>query len=220
MTLALAALVMVVALPLAACGGGTAVTATPHASSGTGRVQPAERHGHLGDAIVLSDGVDGQLEVTALGLEFMSTVATRDSTVSNVYAVKLKLRNVGAGPIHLASVEANSVLLDAGGWVYRCPGDDPKNALTDVDLETSRRLPCGLGLLRGAGRRRATQRLSLHPEIVRRFSRRRHGPMEMEADEALAVLSHHASASASSRRFRDLHRVRCNPSATQIPVTR
>ena len=124
---------MVAALALAACSG-TTVTATPQASSDTGQVQPTERHGRLGDAIVLSDGGDGQLEATALGLKFMATVATRDSTVSNVYAVKLKLRNVGSSPIHLAAVGANSVLFDAGGWAYRCPGDNPKNALIEVDL--------------------------------------------------------------------------------------
>ena len=133
-TLALAALVMVAALDLAACAGGTTVTATQQASSGTRQVQPTERHGHLGDAIVLSDGGDGQLEVTALGLEFMSNIATSDSTVSNVYGVKLKLRNVGSTPIHLAAVGVNSVLFDAGGWRYFPPGDDPKNALNEVDL--------------------------------------------------------------------------------------
>ena len=133
-TLALGALVMVTALTLAACGGGTTVTATPQASGGTGQVQPAERHGHLGDAIVLSDGGKGQLEATALGLKFMSNIATRDSTVSNVYGVKLKLRNVGSTPIHLAAVGADSVLFDAGGWRYFPPGANPKNALTEVDL--------------------------------------------------------------------------------------
>jgi hypothetical protein len=130
----LAALVMVAAPALAACGGRTTVTATPQASSGPGQVQPTERHGHLGDAIVLCDGGQGQLEATALGLEFVGNIATRDSTVSNVYAVKLKLRNVGSTPIHLVAVEANSVLLDAGGWAYRSPGDNPENALIDVDL--------------------------------------------------------------------------------------
>ena len=132
--LALAALVMVAAPALPACGGGTSATPIPQAPSGTGQVRPAERHGHLGDAIVLSDGGDGQLQATALGLKFMATVATRDSTVSNVYCVKLKLRNVGAVPIHLAAVEAHSVLFDAGGWAYRDPYDDPKNALNEVDL--------------------------------------------------------------------------------------
>jgi len=131
--LALAALVMVTALTLAACGGTTA-TATPQASGGTGQVQPAERHGHLGDAIVLSDGGKGQLEATALGLKFMSNIATRDGTVSHVYGVKLKLRNVGSTPIHLAAVGANSVLFDAGCWAYRHPGDNPENALNEVDL--------------------------------------------------------------------------------------
>jgi len=124
-TLALGALVMVTALTLAACGGGTTVTATPQASGGTGQVQPAERHGHLGDAIVLSDGGKGQLEATALGLKFMSNIATRDSTVSNVYGVKLKLRNVGSTPIHLAAVGADSVLFDAGGWRYFPPAPTP-----------------------------------------------------------------------------------------------
>ena len=132
-TLALAALVIVAALALAACGGRTTVTAAPQAS-GAGQGQPTERHGHLGDAIVLSDGGDGQLEVTALGLEFRSNIATSDSTVSNVYGVKLKLRNVGSTPIHLAAVGVNSVLFDAGGWRYFSPGDDPRNALNDVDL--------------------------------------------------------------------------------------
>ena len=132
--LALAALVMVAALALAACGSGTAVTATPHASSGTGQVQPTERHGHLGDAIVLSDGGDGQLEVTARGLMFMSSIATGDSTLSNVYGVELKLRNVGSAPIHIADVGANSVLFDVGGWRYFAPGDDRRNALIEVDL--------------------------------------------------------------------------------------
>jgi hypothetical protein len=133
-TLAIGALVMVTALTLAACGSGTTVTATPQASGGTGKVQPAERHGHLGDAIVLSDGGKGQLEATALGLKFMSNIATKDSTVSNVYGVKLKLRNVGSTPIHLAAVGANSVLFDAGGWRYFPPGANPKNALNEVDL--------------------------------------------------------------------------------------
>jgi hypothetical protein len=132
--LTLAALVVVAALTLAACGGGTAVTVTAQASSGTGQVQPAERHGHLGDAIVLSDGDDGQLEVTALALKFMSNIATSDSTVSNVYGVKLRLRNAGSTPIHLAAVGAHSVLYDAGGWRYFAPSDDPKNALIEVDL--------------------------------------------------------------------------------------
>ena len=125
-TLALAALVVVAALTLAACGSGTAVTATPHASSGTGQVQPAERHGHLGDAIVLSDGGDGQLEVTALGLKFMSYIATGNSTLSNVYGVKLELRNVGSAPLHMADVGANSVLYDAGGWRYFPPATIPR----------------------------------------------------------------------------------------------
>jgi hypothetical protein len=119
---------------LCACGSGTTVTATPHASSGSGQVQPAERHGHLGDAIVLSDGGDGQLEVTALGLKFMRNIATGDSTVANVYGVKLKLRNVGSAPLHMADVGANSVLFDVGGWRYFPAGDNPKNALTEVDL--------------------------------------------------------------------------------------
>ncbi len=133
-TLALAALVMVAALTLAACSGGTTVTATPQASSGTGQVQSTERQGHLGDAIVLSDAGKGQLEVTALGLKFMSYIATGDSTLSNVYGVKLKMRNVGSTPIHLAAVGANSVLFDAGGWRYFPPGDNPKNALNEVNL--------------------------------------------------------------------------------------
>jgi hypothetical protein len=133
-TLALAALVMVAAPALAACGGGTAVTATAQASSGIGQVQPAERHGHLGDAIVLSDGGDGQLEVTARGPKFMSYIATGDTTLSNVYGVKLKLRNVGSAPIHIADVGANSILFDAGGWRYFPPGDNTKNALIEVDL--------------------------------------------------------------------------------------
>jgi len=124
--LALAVLVIVAAPALAACGGGTTVTATPLASGGTGQVQPAERHGHLGDAIVLSDGGDGQLEVTALGLKLMST--------SSVYGVKLKLRNVGSTPIHLAAVGANSVMFDVGGWRYFPPSANPKNALDDVNL--------------------------------------------------------------------------------------
>lgn len=133
-TLALAALVTVAALALAACGGRTTVTAIPEASSGTGQVQPTERHGRMGDALVLSDGGDGQVEVTALGLEFMSNIATSDSTVSNVYRVKLRLRNVGSTPIHLAAVGLNSVLFDAGGWRYFSPGDSPRNALSEVDL--------------------------------------------------------------------------------------
>ncbi len=133
-TLALAALVMVAVLALAACGGGTTVTATSQASSGTGQFQPAERHGRLGDAIVLSDGGDGRLEVTALGLKFMSTIATSDSTASNVYCVKLKLRNVGSTPIHLAAIGANSALFDAGGWRYFSPADDPRDALDEVSL--------------------------------------------------------------------------------------
>jgi hypothetical protein len=131
-TLALAALVMVAALALAACNG-TTVTATPQTSSGAGQVQPTERHGRLGDAIVLSDGGGGRLEVTALGLKFMSNIATRESTVSNVYCVKLKLRNVGSTPIHLAAVGANSVLFDAGGWRYFPPSADPTDALNEVD---------------------------------------------------------------------------------------
>jgi hypothetical protein len=125
---------ILVATTLAACGGGGTVTATPNASSGTGQAQPTERHGHLGDAIVLSAGGDGRLEVTALALKFMSTIATGDSTVANVYGVKLRLRNVGSTPIHLAAVGADSVLFDVGGWRYRYPADDPKNALDDVDL--------------------------------------------------------------------------------------
>lgn len=133
MTLALVALVMVAAA-LAACGGGTTVTASPQAASGSGQVRPTERQGHLGDAIVLSDGGEGRLEVTAIGLEFRTTAATSDSTVSNVYRVKLKLRNVGAAPIHLAAVEADSALFDAGGWAYRCPSADPRDALNEVDL--------------------------------------------------------------------------------------
>jgi hypothetical protein len=138
MALALAALVVAATPALAACGGGTSVTAAPHASAGAGQVQPVERHGHLGDAIVLSDGGDGQLEATALGLKFMATVATHDSTVSNVLCVKLKLRNVGSAPIHLAAVGADSVLFDAGGWRYFPPSADPKNALDEVDLGPGR----------------------------------------------------------------------------------
>jgi len=133
-TLELAALVMLAALALAACDGRTTVTATSQAPSGTGQVQPAERHGRLGDAIVLSDGGDGRLEVTALGLKFMSTIATSDSTASNVYGVKLKLRNVGSTPIHLAAIGANSALFDVGGWRYFSPADDPKGALEEVSL--------------------------------------------------------------------------------------
>jgi len=132
--LALAVLVMVAAPALAACGGGTAVTATPQASSDTGQVKPAERHGHLGDAIVLSDGGNGQLAVTALRLRFFRNIATRDSTASNVYGVKLKLRNVGSTPIHLVAVAASSFLFDAGCWQYRRLGDNPRNALIEVDL--------------------------------------------------------------------------------------
>ena len=131
---ALAVLVMVAAPALAACGGGTTVPLTPQVSSGPGQVQPTERHGHLGDAIVLSDGGEGRLEVTAIGLEFRTTAATSDSTVSNVYRVKLKLRNVGAAPIHLAAVEADCALFDVGGWAYRCPSADPRDALNEVDL--------------------------------------------------------------------------------------
>jgi hypothetical protein len=133
-TLALAALVMVAAPALAACGGGTTVTATSQASSGAGQVQPTERHGHLGDALVLSDGGKGQLEATALGLKFMSYIATGDGTLSNVYGVRLKLRNVGSTPIHLAAVGADSVLFDAGGWRYFPPSANPRNALNEVDL--------------------------------------------------------------------------------------
>jgi hypothetical protein len=133
MALALAALVVAAAPALAACGR-AADTAAPQAPSGAGEVQPVERHGHLGDAIVLSDGGDGQLEATALGLRFMATVATRDSTVSNVYCVKLRLRNVGSTPIHLTAVGANSILYDVGGWGYYSPGDSPRNALDEVDL--------------------------------------------------------------------------------------
>ena len=54
--------------------------------------------------------------------------------MSNVFAVRLKLRNVGTTPIHLAAVRANSVLLDAGGWRYFPPSANPKNALNEVDL--------------------------------------------------------------------------------------
>ena len=132
--LALAALVVVAAPTVAACGAGTSVTATPHASAGAGQAQPVERHGHLGDAIVLSDGAGGQVEAAALGLKLMDNVATRDSTVSNVYGVKLRLRNVGSAPIHLAAVGADSVMFDAGGWRYFPPSDSPINALDEVDL--------------------------------------------------------------------------------------
>lgn len=132
-TLALVALVIAAAPALTACRG-TAVTASPQATSGTGPVQPTERHGHLGDAIVLSDGGDGQLEVTARGLKFVSYIGTGDSTMSSVYGVKLKLRNVGSAPIHMADVGASSVLFDAGGWRYFPPDALPKNALNDVDL--------------------------------------------------------------------------------------
>ena len=131
---ALAAFVMVAATALAACGSGTTVATTSQASSSSGQVQPAERHGHLGDAIVLSDGGKGRLEATALGLKFVSNIATRDSTVSNVFAVKLKLRNIGSTPIHLAAVGANSLLIDAGGWGYSPPVESPRNALDEVDL--------------------------------------------------------------------------------------
>jgi hypothetical protein len=132
--LALAALVVLAAPALAACGGGTSVTATPHASAGAGQAQPVERHGRLGDAIVLFDGAGGQVEATALGLKLMDNVATRGSTVSNVYDVKLRLRDVGSAPIHLADVAADSVMFDVGGWRYFPPGDNPKNALKEVDL--------------------------------------------------------------------------------------
>jgi hypothetical protein len=133
MILALAAPVLVAAPALAACGGAT-MTAAPHVSSSAGQVQPTERHGHLGDAIVLCDGGKGRLEVTALGLESWSTIATSDSTVANVYGVKLKLRNVGTTPIHLAAVGTSSALFDVGGWQYYPPANRPKNAITDVDL--------------------------------------------------------------------------------------
>jgi len=133
-TLALAALFMAGALTVAACGGGSAETAGPQASSGTGGFQPVERHGRLGDTIVLADGSNGRVEVTAIGMKFMATVATRDSTVSNVYCVKVKLHNVGAARIHLAAVGANSVLFDAGGWRYFSPGNNPRNALDEVAL--------------------------------------------------------------------------------------
>jgi hypothetical protein len=132
--LAVTPLVLLVALVLAACGGGTTVTTTPPASSATGQVQSTARRGHLGDAIVLSAGGHGRLEVTAIGLKFMSAIATSDSTVSNVYGVKLRLRNVGSTPINLVAVGANSALFDAGGWRYFSPSDNPKNALNEVKL--------------------------------------------------------------------------------------
>ena len=47
----------------------------------------------------------------------------------------MKLRNVGTVPIHLTAVGANSVLLDAGGWVYRPLSANPKDVLIDIDLE-------------------------------------------------------------------------------------
>jgi Tol biopolymer transport system component len=133
-TLALGVLGMVTALTLAACGGGTAVSGTPRASSGAGQVQPVERHGHLGDAIALSDGADGQLEMTALRLQYFRKIAFTRGTAWDVYGVKLKLRNVGTTPIHLAAVGAQCVLFDVGGWGYDYPGDNPAGALYDVDL--------------------------------------------------------------------------------------
>ena len=64
----------------------------------------------------------------------MSYIATGDSTLSNVFGVKLKLRNVGSASLHMADVGADSVLYDAGGWRYFPPGDNPRNALIEVDL--------------------------------------------------------------------------------------
>jgi hypothetical protein len=133
-TLALAPLVIVAALALAACGGGTTVTASPPASSDAGQVQSTQRHGHLGDTLVLSDGADGQLEVTALRVTPFIKIAFTHGTEWNVYGVKLKLRNVGTTPIHLAAVGANSVLFDVGGWRYDYPGDNPNSALYEVNL--------------------------------------------------------------------------------------
>ena len=133
-TLALAVLVIVAAPAMAACGGGTTVTASPEASSGTGQVQSTRQEGDLGDAIVLSDGGNGQLEVTALRVRFFRKIAFTRDTAWNVYGVTLKLRNVGTTPIHLAAVGANSVLFDVGGWRYDYPGDNPKSALYEVNL--------------------------------------------------------------------------------------
>ena len=72
--------------------------------------------------------------MTALRLEPFIKIAFTRSTEWNVYGAKLKLRNVGTTPIHLAAVGANSVLFDAGGWRYDYPGDNPKNALYEVNL--------------------------------------------------------------------------------------
>jgi TolB protein len=124
---------LIAALALAACGGTTG-TAAPEASPGTGLSSPTQVVGHLGDAIVLSDGADGQLEVTALRLQFFRKIAFTRGTAWDVYGVKLKLRNVSATPISLAPVGENCLLLDAGGWGYDYPGDNPKSALYEVDL--------------------------------------------------------------------------------------
>ena len=136
--LALAVLVMVAAPALAACGSsGSTASNAPSATTveATPTTTPAahEIRGWLGDPIVLCDGGNGQLEVTALRRRFFRRIATRDSTASNVYGVKLKLRNVGSTPLHLVAVAANSILSD-GAFPYRRLGDNPKNALTEVDL--------------------------------------------------------------------------------------
>ena len=135
-TLAVTSLAVIAAFAIAACGGTTA-TATPEASSGAAQDEPTRLEGHLGDAIVLSDGGDGQLEVAALRVRPFIRIAFTRSTEWNVYGVKLNLRNVGATPIHLAAVGAHSVLFDVGGWRYDYPGDNPRSALYDVDLGAS-----------------------------------------------------------------------------------
>jgi len=135
-TLAVTSLAVIAAFAIAACGGTTG-TAAPEASPGAGQVQPTQREGDLGDAIVLSDGGDGQLEMTALRLQFFRKIAFTRGTAWDVYGVKLKLRNVGTTPIHLAGVGAQCVLFDAGGWGYDYPGDNPAGALYDVDLGVS-----------------------------------------------------------------------------------
>jgi hypothetical protein len=127
---------ILVALAVAACGGsGSARTATtPRASASTGQVQPAQRVGHLGDAIPLSVGGGGRLEVTALALKSYAKIRFTRGTAWNVCGIKLKLRNAGTTPIHLAGVGPHSVLIDVGGWRYDYPGDNPRNALYDVVL--------------------------------------------------------------------------------------
>lgn len=133
----LALAIVVVAVVAASCGGATEVKTQPDTTPTpvSSQAGPVNSEADVGDPITLSLEDGSQVEVTPLEVKLFPTKRFIIKNQTNVYGVKLQLRNTGTSAFRDPGVGSNSHFIGADGQEFAYIGDNPADALYSVTIE-------------------------------------------------------------------------------------